>query len=64
MDKPGYLGEESNYLPLSCSNHAEFSLHVPKNSSCYEVITDVSWETSCAGIKLTLPNALDINRPT
>lgn len=56
--------EEPGCLPSPRSD-AEFSLHVPQNSSRYELRTDTAWKTSRKeiGLRLTLPNALDINRP-
>jgi hypothetical protein len=63
MDEQWHHGEEFNCLPSPCSN-AEFSLHVSQNSSRYKLVKDITWEASCTEIELTLPNALDTNRPT
>ena len=63
MDELWHHGEEFNCLPSPCGN-PQYSLHGSQNSSRYKLIKDIIWEVSCTEPRLTLPNALDIIRPT
>ena len=54
-----------NYSRLpSPRSDAERSLHVTQNSSRHKLMSYTTWERSRTEIRLTLPNALEISRPT